>query len=118
APVEVRLAGGGAGEGVHQGVRTVQGRVEVNYMGIWGSVCDDFIGTEEAHVLCRMLGWERALYVYKNNTFGPGSGPVWLKVLKCRGNETNVVQCQRALWGHTNCDHTEDLGLRCSNNPT
>ncbi|KAK8742144.1 hypothetical protein OTU49_002140, partial [Cherax quadricarinatus] len=109
APVEVRLVGGGAGVGPSNGVETVQGRVEVKHLGIWGSVCDDDIGMEEGHVLCRMLGWEGASHIDKNNTFGPGSGPVWLDDVRCLGYETSVTQCQHVPWGQTNCDHTEDV---------
>lgn len=31
-------------------------RVDVKFMGSWGSVCDDSFGVEEAKVVCRMLG--------------------------------------------------------------
>ncbi|KAK4314821.1 hypothetical protein Pmani_013927 [Petrolisthes manimaculis] len=92
----------------------VSGRIEVRYMGIWGSVCDDDFGLQEGHVLCRMLGWSKASQVYKNNTFGAGSGPIWLDDVRCLGYETTITDCQHEPWGHSNCDHTEHVGIRCS----
>ncbi|XP_037801290.1 uncharacterized protein LOC119596184, partial [Penaeus monodon] len=113
ADVEVRLVGGPADEGG----RVSAGRVEVRYLGIWGTVCDDDFSLEEGHVICRMLDWEGAAFVYKNNSFGPGEGQVWLDDVRCLGYESSVADCQHLPWGQNNCDHTEDVGLLCSNTP-
>ncbi|KAK7066080.1 Scavenger receptor Cys-rich, partial [Halocaridina rubra] len=112
APLEVRLVNGAnSGQGVSAG------RVELRYLGVWGTVCDDDFGLEEGHVLCRMLGWKGASHVYKNNSFGSGTGRVWLDDLRCLGYESSVSDCQHLPWGQNNCDHTENVGLQCSNTP-
>lgn len=121
SPVKVRLVGDEeSGRSVSSNLieddkeRTeFSGRVEVRYMGMWGSVCDDDFGLEEGHVLCRMMGMSRATHVYKNNTYGPGSGLIWLDDLRCLGYELSVEDCQHMPWGENNCEHTEDVGLRC-----
>lgn len=47
-PIQVRLAGG---------VDKYQGRLEIMYRGVWGTVCDDQFQVPEATVVCRMLGF-------------------------------------------------------------
>lgn len=46
---------------VYLGIRLIggsgnSGRVEIKFMGMWGTVCDDGFGVEDARVVCRMLG--------------------------------------------------------------
>ena len=44
---EIRLVGGGD---------MYEGRVEVCIQDVWGTVCDDYWGKEEADVVCSQLG--------------------------------------------------------------
>ena len=50
----IRLRGeGGGGEG---GDGVTQGRVEICQRNVWGTVCEDGWGVEDARVACRQLG--------------------------------------------------------------
>jgi len=44
----VRLVGGGSER---------EGRLEVEFNGVWGTVCNDDFTNEDAVVACRMLGF-------------------------------------------------------------
>jgi len=44
----VRLVGGPSSR---------EGRLELNYGGVWGTVCDDYFSDIDATVVCRTLGF-------------------------------------------------------------
>ena len=50
-----------------------RGRVEVNYNGVWGTICDDRWDKNDSDVVCRQLGFSNgALRVAGLVEFGPG----------------------------------------------
>lgn len=105
APIEVRLA---------NGTSNMEGRVEVRYHGVWGTVCDDDFGDVAAKVICRSLGYHGTAVAKKDGAFGPGRGPIWLDQVNCLGNESFVQDCTHWHWGEHNCEHAEDAGVVCS----
>ncbi|XP_060084498.1 uncharacterized protein LOC132563729 [Ylistrum balloti] len=91
-----------------------EGRVEVKYNGVWGTVCDDNWDDDDAKVVCGMLGYSSHYATHTSKArYGSGQGPIWLDETQCSGQETNLGQCNSVPYGHGDCDHTEDAGVIC-----
>ncbi|XP_054441032.1 scavenger receptor cysteine-rich domain-containing protein SCART1 [Pteronotus mesoamericanus] len=99
---------------VRGGEDRCSGRVELWLAGSWGTVCDDSWDLADAEVVCRQLGCGGAISAPAGAAFGPGSGPVWLDEVGCRGSEASLRDCPAEPWGRTDCGHKEDAGVRCS----
>ncbi len=106
ATTNVRLIGGSS---------RGEGRVEVNFEGQWGTVCDDFWGIEDANVVCRQLGFTGADAAPGEAAFGAGNGPILMDDVQCVGDEAEITACQFNGFGNHNCerDHTEDASAVC-----
>ena len=89
-----------------------EGRVEV-YYGQWGTVCQNHFDIKEANVVCRELGYPRAVRSRRSAYFGQGSGPIWLDSLRCMGTETSLYNCRHYGVGFHNCRHYQDVGVVC-----
>ena len=92
-----------------------RGRVEVFYNGQWGTICDDYWGIAEAHVICRMLNYSGAEFAPLNARFGQGSAsmPILLDNVKCRGDESTIAACRHDGWGQNDCGHSMDASVVC-----
>ena len=102
---EVRLVGG---SGQHEG------RVEVYRNGTWGTVCGRGWDLRDATVVCRQLGYGRAVGVPCCAAFGEGSGPIWYDDVRCSGHEANLTQCVHGGLGVNNCYQWQDAGVICA----
>lgn len=89
------------------------GRVEVLYDGEWGTVCDDGWDINDAHVVCRYLGFVYATAAYGNAYYGHGVGRVLLSDVACYGNESYISDCQFEAFGNHDCGHSKDAGVAC-----
>ncbi|CAH1274736.1 TIE1 [Branchiostoma lanceolatum] len=89
------------------------GRVEVLHDGQWGTICDDGWQLNDAHVVCRQLGYTGAAKARGSASFGRGTGQIWLDNVRCAGFETSITDCLHRGWGSHDCDHSEDAGVVC-----
>ena len=89
------------------------GRMEVLHNGAWGTVCSyDNWDLQEATVVCRQLGYGRAVAALA--TYGGGSGPIWYDNVLCSGSEASLTQCSHPGSGVHFCDHSYDAGVICA----
>jgi deleted-in-malignant-brain-tumors protein 1 len=95
------------------GSNSSEGRLEIQYNGVWGTICDDSWDINDAMVACRQLGYRTAVRATTNAEFGAGSGQIWLDDVGCSGSETSLDQCYSNGWGDHNCHHYEDAGVVC-----
>lgn len=84
-----------------------------------GTICDNDFDIKDAHVICRMLGFEGAWSTMCCGRYGTGTGAIWLDSLQCTGNETSLSECPHLGWGnyYSVCTHANDAGVYCIPNP-
>lgn len=113
---DIRLIGGSSSS---------EGTVLVFHDNKWGSICDHNWDIRDAHVVCRQLGYPRALQYVHGSRFGRGRRRVWLTDVYCRGSEPNISACWNPGWGtfyrrHRNScgGHRHSAGAVCLRIPT
>ncbi|XP_076103067.1 uncharacterized protein LOC143072142 isoform X1 [Mytilus galloprovincialis] len=119
---DIRLIGGSSSS---------EGTVLVFHDNKWGSICDHNWDIRDAHVVCRQLGYPRALQYVHGSRFGRGRTDesilrrVWLADVYCRGSEQTISACWNPGWGtfyrrHRNScgGHRHSAGVVCLNIPT
>ncbi|XP_067881606.1 uncharacterized protein, partial [Heterodontus francisci] len=77
------------------GKHRCEGRVEVFYNGTWGTVCSERLDGPDAEVICKQLQCGPLSSIdYYAQSFGEGSGPIWLDGMECISHESFLWQCQ------------------------
>ena len=104
----VRLVGGSS---------VLEGRVELYHDNEWGTVCDNDWDLYDAEVVCRQLGYGRAIQAVSEAYFGAGQEcqPIFLDDVHCSGTEEKLVDCKNPSANIYGCSHFEDAGVFCSN---
>jgi len=79
---------------------------------VWGTVCNSGWDTNDAEVVCRMLGYT-GVQKYRTFEFSSTKGIIWLSSLRCTGTEMSIANCTHNGWGRTGCYHNRDVGVTC-----
>ena len=111
------------------GIIENEGRIEICYNGVWGTVCDQGWDKTDAHVICTQLGHsERGKVMinlilivfvltepvsYSNSSFGAGYYPIVYSNFACGGWETDLADCGRQVYPQSNCSRDHVAGVLC-----
>ncbi|KAM7074453.1 antigen WC1.1-like [Ciconia maguari] len=96
------------------GSTACEGRVEVEVLGTWGTLCASRWDLSDAHVLCRHLNCGFAESIPRGGHFGRGPGPVWRDSFHCNGTEAHLGQCPVTALGASPCSHESNAAVICS----
>ncbi|CAC5424589.1 unnamed protein product [Mytilus coruscus] len=96
---------------ISAGFAVNQGRLEINYKGEWGTVCDKNFENVDAEVACRQLGYCSGI-MHPADIISNGNGAIWLNDVQCSGSESLLLNCS-----YNNdlslCSHYKDVGVHC-----
>lgn len=93
------------------------GRVELNFNGTWGPLCDTDLTIDVGHVICRQLGYPQAVATPCCNAFGDGTSSFWLYDVKCNGSESSLAECDYKAGAPNTCDPQYDFASVVCENP-
>lgn len=84
-----------------EGVFSHKGLVQVYHGKTWGWICNQRWNRQDADVVCGELGFLNATNVYGSSE-DKGS-VIWMKNLRCTGNETSLILCDHDDWKNHSC---------------
>ncbi|XP_074804233.1 scavenger receptor cysteine-rich type 1 protein M130-like [Natator depressus] len=96
------------------GSTACSGRVEIQVLGAWGTVCDSHWDLSDANVLCHQLDCGFAVSAPGGGYFGKGTGFVWRDTFHCKGTESHLGHCPVTALGASPCPHDNDASVICS----
>ncbi|WAR21590.1 L3BPA-like protein, partial [Mya arenaria] len=88
------------------------GRVELKVFDTWGTICENGFGLAEANVICHMIGFPPAQAVYGVDTYGQGTGPIFVDDLSCGQSDTHINNCTYVTYD--DCTHLHDVAVKCT----
>ncbi|XP_067882558.1 scavenger receptor cysteine-rich domain-containing group B protein-like [Heterodontus francisci] len=90
------------------------GRLEIQYVETWGTVCDLDWDLKDANVVCSQLQCGVAVSVPRYAHFGEGTGLVRTDIFECTGNESSLLDCRLFQGTQQECSHRNDASVICS----
>ncbi|XP_019862605.1 PREDICTED: deleted in malignant brain tumors 1 protein-like [Amphimedon queenslandica] len=82
---DVRLVGG---------PNEYEGRVEICYNQMWGTICDHYWDTTDANVVCKQLGHQMTGSVpVRTSYYGEGQAPFVMRRVSCSSSDSSLIGC-------------------------
>lgn len=88
-----------------------EGRVEINFMSEWGSICANGFDLSDGDVVCRMVGYTNAVVIKSQQK----SQTAWLKDVSCQGSENNIENCTHSGFARQTCPNDKIVEVTCNN---
>jgi len=101
---------------LRDGPGSFAGRVELNN-GTRGSLCGYDLTIHVGHVICKQLGYKRAVATTCCNPFGQGTSSFSLYNVKCNGNESSLADCDFKAGAPALCNPTFGFATVVCENP-
>ena len=67
----------------------------------------------ELYIVYGLILYAIGAVTFRLAHFGEGSGNIWIDESACTGEEQALLDCPANPIGESNCDHSEDAGVRC-----
>ncbi|XP_061299000.1 neurotrypsin [Pezoporus flaviventris] len=96
------------------GKNEFEGTVEVYLNGIWGTVCGSHWDNDDATVVCRQLALGEKGTAKHVPFSGLGLTPVYWNEVRCRGDEENILLCEKDIWHDGTCPQKMAAAVTCS----
>ncbi|XP_071485175.1 uncharacterized protein [Diadema antillarum] len=98
------------------GSSLVEGRLEVFYNGVWGTICDEGWDDVDRLVVCKQLGFPVATSDTPSYPVASALQQIWLRDVGCAPGDETLTDCvTNDQWGDTmTCSHQRDVTIRCS----
>ncbi|BES87727.1 serine protease [Nesidiocoris tenuis] len=93
-----------------------EGTIEVKALGKWGLICDDQFDLNDAHVVCRHIGYPlgaKEIRKHQATSLTDKVNTFLIDDLNCNGNETTIADCAHNGWGVHDCSQEEAAGVVC-----
>ena len=104
---------------IRGGANHLEGRVEVFNDGIWGTVCAEGWGIEEAMTVCRQLNLGYASEAVTEQNFSRTDLEVIMSGVQCHINDISIYHCEHDEWKNTTCsDKKKSAGVVCVSGKT
>ena len=65
-------------------------------------------------IICILLCRYRYYGQVIDNSYGRGEGAIFLDEVGCTGSESSLAECSHNGWNIHNCDHDQDVAIKCA----